>query len=72
MPTYDFRCQKCAEKFSVFTSVSKRGDVKCQYCGDEDVKQLATGFYHTGSKSGRSSADCARDSCTTCPGCSSG
>lgn len=44
MPTYDFQCEKCEHKFSVFTSIAQKDKVVCPKCQSKEVKQLFTGF----------------------------
>lgn len=44
MPTYDFQCEKCEHKFSIFTSIAEKDKVVCPKCQSKEVKQLFTGF----------------------------
>jgi len=68
MPSYDYKCNKCGEKFTAFVPISKRDDVKCSECGSEQVKQLVTTFYGGGS-SDSGGPSCAGSSCSTCRSC---
>lgn len=43
MPTYDFRCQSCGHRFSVFVSISDKDRVTCTQCGSKEIEQLFTG-----------------------------
>lgn len=43
MPIYDFRCEKCGQKFTVLVGISERGKVTCPKCQSSDVRQLITG-----------------------------
>lgn len=40
MPTYNFRCEKCGEKYEVFTSFSKIDAVTCPECGASDKERI--------------------------------
>jgi putative FmdB family regulatory protein len=44
MPTYDFVCLNCQQRFDVFMSYSEYGTkpVKCVHCGSEQVRRRMT------------------------------
>jgi putative FmdB family regulatory protein len=44
MPTYDFTCQNCNQRFDVFMTYSEYGtrSVTCSYCGSENVRRRMT------------------------------
>ena len=42
MPSYDFQCQTCAKKFSVFCTISQKDHQSCQYCGSNQLIQRIT------------------------------
>jgi putative FmdB family regulatory protein len=44
MPTYDFVCQNCQQRFDVFMSYSEygSGSVKCIHCGSQNVRRRMT------------------------------
>ena len=44
MPTYDFICQKCSQRFDVFLTYSEYGKKKvtCIHCGSKDVRRRLT------------------------------
>ncbi|MGE5073963.1 MAG: FmdB family zinc ribbon protein [Anaerolineae bacterium] len=44
MPTYDFVCENCKQRFDVFMSYSEYGklQVKCAHCGSEHVRRRMT------------------------------
>lgn len=44
MPTYDFVCGNCAQRFEVFLSYSEYGTtkVKCIHCGSQNVRRRMT------------------------------
>ena len=47
MPTYDYRCEKCGQRFSQIESISAHGRVrsKCPKCKSVKVVQVFTPFY---------------------------
>jgi putative FmdB family regulatory protein len=44
MPTYDFICLNCHQRFDVFLTYSEYGSktVKCVHCGNENVRRRMT------------------------------
>jgi putative FmdB family regulatory protein len=44
MPTYDFICQNCNQRFDVFLTYSEYGKkpVTCAHCGSENVRRRLT------------------------------
>lgn len=44
MPTYDFVCLNCQQRFDVFMSISEYGSrkVKCVHCGSQNVRRRIT------------------------------
>ncbi len=44
MPTYDFNCLNCRQRFEVFMTFSEYGTkpVKCPHCGSSDVRRRMT------------------------------
>lgn len=55
MPTYEFECAKCQEKFTekeTFAEHDQHKTIQCPKCGSTDVHQLlSTGFAKTSKKS---------------------
>jgi putative FmdB family regulatory protein len=57
MPTYEYECSACGEKFEVFQSISAKPLKKCSQCGKSAAKRLisagagvifkGSGFYET-------------------------
>jgi putative FmdB family regulatory protein len=47
MPTYDDRCEKCGEEFSVILTVSEHDarQVSCPKCKGKKLGQLVSGFH---------------------------
>ncbi|MBS3969846.1 MAG: zinc ribbon domain-containing protein [Clostridia bacterium] len=71
MPTYDYKCLECSDKFSKFVSINEKGQVKCHKCGGQ-CQQLFTGFLYKktgGGISSASSSSCTKSSCSGCKGC---
>lgn len=53
MPAYEFKCNKCNEKFSIQLSVaeySKRKSYQCPKCKSEEVKRIFSTFTAVTSK----------------------
>ncbi|MBS3978017.1 MAG: zinc ribbon domain-containing protein [Syntrophomonadaceae bacterium] len=76
MPTYDFLCTKCGQKFSQFLAIKDREMAACPGCGAKEARQLFTGFlYNKGGKSsaspgsGSPGGGCSASSCSGCSGC---
>ena len=44
MPTYDFLCNKCSQRFDVFMTFAEYGKktVACAHCGSKDVRRRMT------------------------------
>lgn len=41
MPTYEYKCNKCNETYSLFVMrLPREAEKKCPYCGSDDVKQV--------------------------------
>jgi len=47
MPTYEFRCRKCGEEFTVRERMSEMGarEVACPKCKSRDVERVVSEFY---------------------------
>ncbi|MFA7468626.1 MAG: zinc ribbon domain-containing protein [Desulfotomaculaceae bacterium] len=43
MPTYDYRCSDCENKFTVMVSLSDKDKVTCPSCQSKKIEQLFTG-----------------------------
>jgi putative FmdB family regulatory protein len=52
MPTYEYRCEKCAKNFSVTMHIEDhdKGGITCPECKGTSVVQLYTDFYAKTSK----------------------
>lgn len=77
MPTYEFGCVNCGEKFEVFATVSQKEsglELKCPKCGGEEVAQLFNSINFVKSGSGDTAQTSAAASCcgpNAAPGCCS-
>jgi putative FmdB family regulatory protein len=56
MPTYEFTCKVCGEKFTLRTSIAEKDHAKCPHCGSSDLRQVFGSFMFSGS-------------CRGCSGC---
>jgi len=47
MPSYDYKCSKCARKFTVIMSISEQGirKVRCPKCKSLKVSRQYSGFF---------------------------
>jgi putative FmdB family regulatory protein len=43
MPTYNYRCLKCKEEFSVFQNMSDEAISQCRSCDSGIVQKIITG-----------------------------
>lgn len=74
MPTYEFTCKNCGNKFSLFTTVAKRSEACCPDCRSKDLQQVFNGlvFVKGGSTSNSiasTGGSCSRGNCSGCSGC---
>lgn len=45
MPSYEYKCKSCGEKFEVIRSFKdKEGEVKCPKCGGSDTQRVYSLF----------------------------
>ncbi len=69
MPTYEFVCKKCETGFSVFTSISKKVEIRCPQCQGNDFQEIY-GTPTIGGKLSNPSAgvgsSCSASSCSCC------
>ena len=45
MPTYEFQCAKCGERFTVVRPISSGGAPACPKCASRHTRQLPSAFY---------------------------
>ncbi|MDH7577999.1 MAG: zinc ribbon domain-containing protein [Bacillota bacterium] len=76
MPTYEFICKGCGNRFSLFTTIAGRARACCPSCQGSDLQQVFKGvmFVKGNSSGGQSSSSsggggCSRTSCSGCAGC---
>ena len=78
MPTYEFICKNCNNRFSLFTTVSGRDKACCPRCEGRDLQQVFKGvrfakgsaFSDFGTSSIPSGGGgCSGGSCSGCSGC---
>jgi putative FmdB family regulatory protein len=52
MPQYDYRCEDCGKKFSLYLAMAEKDRARkiCPKCGGRKAKQLFSGFYAKTSK----------------------
>jgi len=81
MPTYEYECLECKNRFEVFQSMSDAPITNCEKCG-KPVRKIfnsagvifkGSGFYVNDykSKSEKSGSE-SQSSCQGCSGCSAG
>jgi putative FmdB family regulatory protein len=54
MPTYEFKCLKCKNKFEITENITKYDPkkIKCPKCGEKKLERIYSGVYvQTSSKS---------------------
>lgn len=66
MPTYEFKCNPCKERFGTFISVSGREKVKHPKWNSADLSQILSGFYVMGTEHGKGSCSCNTSSLPSC------
>ena len=49
MPTYEYKCQRCGEKFELKLGLfHKKSSVKCPKCGDSEPERVYSTFSTSG------------------------
>ncbi len=76
MPTYDYVCDGCGNKYEKFQNMSAEPDTECPECGGK-VRRLigsgagiifkGSGFYQTDYKKASKPSECS--TCPDCPAC---
>lgn len=75
MPTYEYVCSKCKEKFEIYLTFEEkeRGvKLKCPKCGSESVSQIFGSVFFINKSSGSdlgesgSCSSCSGNSCSSC------
>lgn len=44
MPIYEYKCNKCGEKFEAWVKLGQGNEVKCTKCGSENLEKLVSAF----------------------------
>jgi putative FmdB family regulatory protein len=44
MPTYDYICTKCGDRFEAFQSIKAAPEAECPKCGSPGKRQIGTGI----------------------------
>lgn len=82
MPTYDYECTKCKNKFEVFQSMKDKPNAVCPKCKAKAQRLIGsgsgiifkgTGFYHTDYKTKKDTKKnvCPKEKSDGCKGCPS-
>ena len=67
MPTYDYECSKCGNKFEKFHGMTENPAAKCPKCGGKSARLISSGsgiifkgsgFYETDYKNKKKPDDC--------------
>lgn len=69
MPVYEFRCEKCGEKYEALCRMGEGASSQvCPNCGSKEVKKLFSRFRAMGTDGGGKSScsSCSSTSCSTC------
>ncbi|MFA6078650.1 MAG: FmdB family zinc ribbon protein [Candidatus Omnitrophota bacterium] len=78
MPTYDYECEKCGNKFEIFQKMSDKPEGECPKCkgkshrligGGQGIIFKGTGFYETDYKKKRGTGS-DKPPCSGSDGCS--
>ncbi|MBN2202399.1 zinc ribbon domain-containing protein [bacterium] len=71
MPTYEFSCKQCDHRFSTFTTISRKSEIRCPQCGAGDLKEFygvpSIGGSLSSPSAGTGGHSCA-GSCSSCGG----
>ncbi|MDW7649896.1 MAG: zinc ribbon domain-containing protein [Bacillota bacterium] len=60
MPTYEFNCTKCDNRFEVRVPMAGKEQVRCPQCESQELREI---FAANISKSRGTDSPCATDSC---------
>ncbi len=52
MPAYEYKCLKCNETFTIYSSIKGKSEeaVKCPKCGNTNVQRIYSPFHAVTSK----------------------
>ncbi len=81
MPTYEYECEKCGERFEVFQKMSEEPLRFCSHCNENSLRRVfsgglainfkGTGFYANDSKAGANTKDSEKTASSPCSSCGS-
>lgn len=71
MPTFEFQCRDCGEKFEVLIGVGRADEPRCPACGGVNISRLMTAFRLGARSNGGGGSSCAGCSSTSCSSCKS-
>lgn len=79
MPTYEYECSKCGDRFDVFQRMSEDALESCEHCGGHLKKVFhpvgivfkGSGFYCTDSRKPSCTTKCSTDLAKKCDGAES-
>ena len=74
MPTYDYKCKECGEKFSVKHSMNDKTKILCPKCNGEAEQMISlggiafkgSGFYVNDNSNSCPNADPHSEKCSCC------
>jgi len=70
MPIYEFYCPCCQQDFEIIVPLGRENTVRCESCGNPEVKKKVSVFGIGGGtsriKSNKSCSGCTANSCSTC------
>ncbi|MCL5291565.1 MAG: zinc ribbon domain-containing protein [Actinobacteria bacterium] len=71
MPTFEFDCLSCGERFDLLVGVGRSSDARCPECGGSELKQRITAFRVGGvsraeASGGSACSSCSSSDCSTC------
>lgn len=60
MPSYEFVCRQCQERFTVMVPYSQKRDVRCPRCNGDNLQELfGLGLIGAGSKNAAANDSCS-------------
>jgi putative FmdB family regulatory protein len=72
MPTYEFTCKSCDNRFSTFTTISRKPEIRCPQCGGGDLAEHygvpSIGGHLSAPGAGTGGHSCGGGSCSSCSG----
>jgi len=70
MPTYEFVCKDCGNKFKIFSTIAGRAKAICPSCQGNNLQQAYKGMVYVRSGGGAEGSSCSHSGgCNGCSGC---